>query len=137
MNENLIEFYCPSTCVIWTLQYLTNTRLDISYIENKLNQFFNLQQVFIGKPLKEYYLSQMNHVSWFNLYFAKSYSFELAAFKDVDWANCSVDDIRSIIIYRVFIGDCLVFWSSKKYHLVTRSSTQVKHLGAFRERSDL
>ena len=52
----------------------------------------------------------------------------LHAFCDADWAG-NPDDRRSSTGYGIFIGQCLVSWSSKKQPIVSRSSTEAEYRG--------
>jgi hypothetical protein len=50
----------------------------------------------------------------------------LQAFCDSDWAG-NPDDWRSTTGFGVFFGPCLVSWSAKKQHVVSRSSTEAEY----------
>lgn len=103
--------YCS---VLGALQYLTQTRPDISFVVNKLNQF-------IHNP------SSIHWQAFKRLFRYLLYSFKLVQcynykdFSDVDWA-CSNTDRKSLGGYCVFFENVLVSWSSKKQQAVSRSS---------------
>ncbi|KAE8673495.1 Detected protein of unknown function [Hibiscus syriacus] len=50
-------------------------------------------------------------------------SLDVIAFADADWGS-SIDDHRSISGHGVFLGSCLVAWSSKKQKTVSRSTME-------------
>nr|ADB85383.1 putative retrotransposon protein [Phyllostachys edulis] len=83
------------------LQYLTFTRLDITYA---------VQQGAFD----------------FGLVLHRTAISSLVAYSDVDWAGCP-DTRRSTSGYGVFIGDNLISWSSKRQHTVSRSSAEAEY----------
>ena len=53
----------------------------------------------------------------------------LVAYTDADWAG-SIDDRKSTSGAALYLGDCLVSWSSKKQPSVSLSTTQVEYIAA-------
>jgi hypothetical protein len=53
-------------------------------------------------------------------------SFELTVYTDADWVGCP-DTRRSPSGYAVFLDDNLIFWSSKRQNIVSRSSAEAEY----------
>lgn len=51
---------------------------------------------------------------------------QVQGFADADWAS-NIDDRKSVSGYCVYFGSNLVSWSSKKQHVVARSSTEAEY----------
>ncbi|KAL5746975.1 hypothetical protein ACOSP7_023965 [Xanthoceras sorbifolium] len=123
------EIFADPTCyrsTIGALQYLTYTRLDISYIVNKLSQFFIAPTTLHWQACKRVlrYLSGTVHKKlWFK---PSSGSLKLEAYSDADWAS-SVDDRWSISGHYVFLVGNLISWSSQKQIVVARSSAEAEY----------
>ncbi|GJZ75381.1 cysteine-rich receptor-like protein kinase 8 [Tanacetum coccineum] len=60
------------------------------------------------------------------LYFLKGSPLQLSAYCDSDWAACPISR-RLVIGYVVFLGPCLISWTSKKQSVASRSSTEAKY----------
>jgi hypothetical protein len=70
-------------------------------------------------------LRYLKHIVDFGLH-CKSSIVALHAFCDVDWAS-KPNDRRSSSSYDIYFGQCLVSWSSKKQHVVSRSNTEAAY----------
>jgi hypothetical protein len=64
----------------------------------------------------------------FGLSFSRSQSHELVVYSNADWAGYP-DTRRSTSGYCVFLGDNLISWSSKRQHIVSRSSAEAEYRG--------
>nr|XP_040252200.1 aminopeptidase M1-A-like [Aegilops tauschii subsp. strangulata] len=51
---------------------------------------------------------------------------QFTQYSDADWAGC-LDTRRSTSGYVVYLGDSLVFWSSKRQDTVSRSNTEAEY----------
>lgn len=110
---------------IGALQYLTNTRPDISYSVNKLSQYMSAPCVEHWHGIKRilrYLRGTMNY----SLHIKPSADLDLNGFSDADWAT-SPDDRKSMAGHCVFLGESLVAWSSRKQKVVSRSSTESEY----------
>ncbi|KAJ4711692.1 Retrovirus-related Pol polyprotein from transposon TNT 1-94 [Melia azedarach] len=111
--------------VIGALQYATLTRPELAYAVNKLSQF-------MAKPLVPHWtackrvLRYLKDTKDYGLEFTTSNNNDLVGFCDADW-GCDVDDRKSISGYCIFLGGNLVSWSSKKQHVVARSSAESEY----------
>ncbi|KAL5768179.1 hypothetical protein ACOSQ2_014962 [Xanthoceras sorbifolium] len=107
------EIFADPTCyrsTIGALQYLTYTRLDISYIVN-ISQYLVAPTTLHWQACKRVlrYLSGTVHKGlWFK---PSSGSLKLEAYSDADWVS-SVDDRRSTSGHCVFLVGNLISWSS-------------------------
>ncbi|GKB17161.1 ribonuclease H-like domain-containing protein [Tanacetum coccineum] len=57
-----------------------------------------------------------------------SYTTQLSAYTDVDWASCPLT-LRSTSGYCVFFGDNLLSWSAKRQITLSRSSVEAEYRG--------
>ena len=107
------------------LQYLTFTRPDLTYA---------VQQVclYMHDP-REPHLAAMKRILRYikgtldlSFHLLRTSTADLTVYTDADWAGCP-DTRRSTSGYGVFLGDNLIFWSSKRQATVSRSSAEAEY----------
>lgn len=110
--------------IVGDLQYLTFTRPDIAFSVHQVCQFMQNPMVihFIAVKRILRYLKGTIHLG---LNYLKG-SLDLKAFSDADWAG-DPNDRRSTKGLVVFLGSSPISWSSKKQHIVSRSSTEAEY----------
>ncbi|XP_031097164.1 uncharacterized protein LOC116001426 [Ipomoea triloba] len=113
--------------IVGALQYLTITRPDLSYSDNRLCQFMH-------SPTEEHW-GLLKRVCRYakgtldlGLHLTPSTRFDIHAYSDSDWAGCPVDR-KSTSGYAVFIGNNLISWVSRKQRTVACSSTEAEYKG--------
>lgn len=108
-----------------SLQYLTITRPDISYVVQQICLFM-LDPKEPHLQLLKRVLRYLKGTMSFVLQIMKSSSTAIRAYSDVDWAGCP-DTRRSTSGYCVYLGDNLVAWSSKRQATMSRSSAEAEY----------
>ncbi|KAJ9559625.1 hypothetical protein OSB04_004785 [Centaurea solstitialis] len=109
------------------LQYLTFTRPDIAYAVQQVCLFMHdprLPHLNALKRILRYLKGTLSH----GLHLKVSAVDRLVAYSDVDWAGCP-NTRRSTSGFCVYLGDNLVSWSSKRQHVVSRSSAEAEYRG--------
>ncbi|XP_066392551.1 uncharacterized mitochondrial protein AtMg00810-like [Miscanthus floridulus] len=107
------------------LQYLTFTRPDIAYV---------VQQVYLYMhDSREPHLSALKRILRYlqgtldlGLHLHRTSPADLTVYTDADWAGYP-DTRKSTLGYAVFLGDNLIFWSSKRQPTVSRSSAEAEY----------
>ena len=110
---------------VGAMQYLSLTRMDISFAVNKLSQIMHqpsMHHWFAVKRVLRYLKGTCTH----GILIRKSASLNLHAFVDADWAG-DVNDHTSISTYLVFLGATPISWSSKKPRTIAHSSTKAEY----------
>lgn len=110
--------------LVGALQYLTLTRLDISFTVNQLCQFMHNPSTVhqtAAKRVLWYLKGSLNH----GLLFTKE-PLTLNSYSDSDWAG-NPDDRRSTTGYAIYLGPCLISQSAKKQIVVSKSSTEAEY----------
>lgn len=111
--------------IVGALQYLTLTRLDISFAVNKVCQFLQSPTNDHWTAVKRI-LRYLKHTSEDGLHISRSASMTVTAYSNADWAR-SVDDRRSTSGFAIFLGKNLVSWSARKQQTVSRSSIEAEY----------
>ncbi|XP_019234433.1 PREDICTED: uncharacterized protein LOC109214919 [Nicotiana attenuata] len=98
--------------LIGKMNFLTNTRLDITYSVQLLSQFMQAP--------RDTHLTAAFHLFRYlmkdptlGIFFSNSADCSIYAYCDSDWASCP-DSRRSITGYIVLVGDSPISWKSKK-----------------------
>ena len=110
--------------VVGALQYVTITRLDLSYAVNKVCQFMHTPLVEHWKVVKRI-LHYLSGTSNRGLLFRPCKDLRLWAFSDSDWGS-DTNDRKSTSGYCIFLGPNLVSWSCKKQNVVSKSSNEAE-----------
>ncbi|KAL5549333.1 hypothetical protein UlMin_004564 [Ulmus minor] len=98
--------------VLGSLQYLSLTRPDVSFVVNRLSQYMHKPSTAHWAAVKRvlrYLKGTMDH----GLLLRSHSSLALHAFADADYAG-NKDNYSSTSAYVIFLGPNLVSWSSKK-----------------------
>ena len=111
--------------IVGSLQYVLLTRPDIAYVVNKPSQFLAAPIVLHWQACKRV-LRYLQCTAHYGLQFFNSGSLTLTAYFDANW-GADPDDRKSIGGYYVFLGNNLISWSSKKQHIVFRSSAKSEY----------
>nr|KYP74641.1 hypothetical protein KK1_007328 [Cajanus cajan]KYP74643.1 hypothetical protein KK1_007330 [Cajanus cajan] len=106
--------------LVRALQYLTFTRLDITYVVQHVCLFMHdLREAHMHalKRILRYLQGTMD----FGLHLYSSSTSTLLSYTDADWGGCP-DTRRSTSGYCVFLGDNLISWFTKRQPTLSRSS---------------
>ncbi|WVZ83622.1 LOW QUALITY PROTEIN: hypothetical protein U9M48_030750 [Paspalum notatum var. saurae] len=107
------------------LQYLTFTRLDISYAVQQICLHMHDPREPHLAALKRI-LRYIRGTLHLGLHLRPSTQCDLVVYSDANWAGCP-DTRKSTSGYAVFLGDNLVSWSSKRQNTVSRSSAEAEY----------
>jgi hypothetical protein len=107
------------------LQYLTFTRSDIACaVQQVCLHLYDPGEPHLPtvKRILRYLLGTLD----LGLLLRCASMSDLIVYTDADWAGCP-DTRRSTSGYKVFLGDNLVFWSSKRQNVISCSSIEVEY----------
>ncbi|CAN6544900.1 unnamed protein product [Malus baccata var. baccata] len=111
---------------VGALQYLTWTRLDLSFAVNLVCQYMHSPRQSHFQDVKHIFQYLKGSID-LGLWFPKSSSPpSITAFSDADWAGCPLDR-KSTGGFYIFLGSSLISWSAKKQPTVARSSTETEY----------
>jgi hypothetical protein len=111
--------------LVGKLNYLTNTRPDLSFAVQTLSQFLHHPRTSHLEAL-HHTLRYVSQTSAQGILLKATDSLTVQAFSDSDWASCS-DTRRSITGYLLLFGQSPVSWKSKKQSTVSRSSSEAEY----------
>ncbi|GAV65217.1 LOW QUALITY PROTEIN: hypothetical protein CFOL_v3_08732, partial [Cephalotus follicularis] len=111
--------------LVGKLNYLTITRIDISFAVRVVSQFMHDPR---ASHLEAVYriMRYLKSASSRGILFSNNGHLRLEAFTDTDWAG-SRDDRRSTSGYCTFLKGNLVTWRSKKQSVVARSNAEAEY----------
>ena len=98
--------------IVGALQYLTITRLDISFSVNKACQVMDSptnSDWTMVKHLLRYLKDSLSD----GLFYSRNSDISLEMFRNSDWASCPIDR-RSTSGYLVYLGQHLISWRCQK-----------------------
>ena len=108
-----------------SLNYLTITRLDISFAVQQVSQFMHTPCHFhlaVVRRIIKYLCGTPRR----GLFFLIGSPLRLVAYSDADWAECP-DTRRSVSGWCMFLGDSLISLKSKKRARVSKSSMESEY----------
>lgn len=114
--------YCR---IVGSLQYLTLTRPDISYVIHQVSQFMHAPTDSHLQAVK-HILHYLKSTVSLGLLLRPITSFILTAFSDADWARCP-DDRWSTSGHCIFLSPNLISWSCKKQPTVSHFSVESEY----------
>lgn len=111
--------------VVGKLNYLTNTRPDLSFAVQSLSRFMQEPRTPHFKAM-EHVLKYIKGTEGQGILMKVIDTISLQAFSDSDWASCPVTR-RSITGHLVLLGNSPISWKSKKQSTVSKSSTEAEY----------
>ncbi|GAA0171263.1 transmembrane signal receptor [Lithospermum erythrorhizon] len=107
------------------LNFLTNTRSDLSYAVQTLSQFMQ-QPCDSHLAALQHLLCYVHSTASQGLLLQGADQLTLKVYSDSDWAACPSTS-RSVAGYVVTLGDAPISWKSKKQSTVSRSSAKAEY----------
>ena len=112
--------------MIGNLLYLTSSRPDIAFsvgVGARYQSEPKESHVTAVKRIIRY----VKGTTSLGLFYPFGTHLDFASFSDADWAGC-VDDRKSTSGGCFYLGNCLVFWHSKKKNCVSLSTAEVEYI---------
>jgi hypothetical protein len=111
--------------IVGSLVYLTITRPDIAYVVHVVSQFVaSPTTVHLAVVLR--ILRYIRGTVLQSLLLSTTTFFELRAYSDADYDSDPTYH-KSVTSFRIFLGDSLISWKSKKQSIVSQSSTEAEY----------
>ncbi|XP_043720937.1 uncharacterized mitochondrial protein AtMg00810-like [Telopea speciosissima] len=111
--------------LVGCLVYLTVTCPDIAYVVHVVNQLVSAPRTTHWTALL-CILRYIRGTIFHSLLLSSTFSLELRAYADADWAG-DVNDRKSTTSFCLFLGDSLISWKSKKQSVIARSSAEAEY----------
>nr|XP_017221138.1 PREDICTED: uncharacterized mitochondrial protein AtMg00810-like [Daucus carota subsp. sativus] len=111
--------------LVGKLNYLTNTRPDLSYTVQSLSQYMHAPRTSHFAAL-HHTLRYLAATVTQGILLKAADHLKLQAFSDADWASCK-DSRRSVTGYILLFGQSPVTWKSKKQSTVSKSSAEAEY----------
>jgi hypothetical protein len=111
--------------IVGSLVYLTITRPDIAYVVHVVSQFVaSPTTVHLAVVLG--ILRYIRGTVFQSLLLSSTSFLELRAYSDADYDSDPTYH-KSVTSFRIFLGDSLISWKSKKQSIVSQSSTEAEY----------
>ena len=111
--------------MVGKLNFLTNTRPDLSYTVQTLSQFLQQPRIPHLQALL-HTLAYIQGSSSQGILLQGAQQLSLQAYSDSDWAACP-SSRRSVTGYLILLGSYPLSWKSKKQSVVSRSSSEAEY----------
>lgn len=111
--------------LVGSLNYLTITHPDISFIVQQVSQFMQKPH-HLHLAVVHRIIRYLRGTSYRGLFFPADSPLRLVAYSDADWAGCP-NTRRSVTGWCMFLGNSLISWKSKKQDRVSKSSTESEY----------
>ena len=115
--------------IIGSLMYLKNTRANICFAVNTLNQYL-VQPRWVPLIAAKNVMRYLKGTIDFGLYYDGSHEYRLYGYTDADWAG-SVSDRKSTSGGCYSLGSAMISWFSKKQSSVSLSTAEAEYLVAY------
>jgi hypothetical protein len=115
--------------LVGSLNYLTITRPDISFVVQQVSQFMQTPH-HLYLAIVPRIIQYLRGSSSRGLFFPIGSSLRLVAYNDTDRAGCP-DTRQSVMGWCMFLGDSLISWKSKKQARVSKSSAESEYWAMF------
>ena len=120
--------------MIGNLLYVTTSRPDVMQAVGKVARFQATPKeahVLVVKRIFKY----LKRTTKFGIWYPKGNELTLVSYTDADWEG-SIDDKKITSGATLYLGECLVYWLSKKKPSVSLSTTEVEYIEAATCRSE-
>ena len=111
--------------LVGKINYLTNTRPELSYTVQTLSQYMHAPRTSHFDAL-HHTLRSIATIVTQGILLKASDRLKLQAFSNADWASCK-DSRRSITGYILLFGQSPMTWKSKKQSTVSKSSAEAEY----------
>jgi hypothetical protein len=125
LSSDLLNDPSSYRSLVGALQYLSLTRLNISFAVNKVSQFMH-QPTSLHLQTMKCILCYLKFTITYGLLLRRSSSCTLQAYFDAAWAGCP-HDRKSTSCFCIFLGPNLIFWSSRRHCNVAHSSNESEY----------